>query len=49
MDLLIIIKWLTNYEGREHGAPSIINTMINMGLNGGKIEGLPLIGTLNQN
>ena len=39
MDILIVIKWLTNYETVEYKAPSIINTMINMGLNGGKIEG----------
>ena len=39
MDLLIIIKWLTNYSGHEHDAPSIITTMINIPLNGGKIDG----------
>ena len=25
MDLLIILKWLTNWEGRENLAPSIIS------------------------
>lgn len=39
MDILIIIKWLTNYGGHEHDAPSIITTMINIPLNGGKIDG----------
>lgn len=45
MDSLIIIKWLTDYSGKEHSAPSIISTMINMALNGGKIDGQPLIGS----
>jgi len=26
--LLIVVKWLTNYDGRTHEAPSIINTML---------------------
>jgi len=30
MDYLIIIKWLTNYEGHTGDAPSIITTMIDM-------------------
>lgn len=34
MDLLIIIKWLTDYSGHENRAPSIITTMINIPLNG---------------
>jgi V-type H+-transporting ATPase subunit a len=25
---LIVTKWLTNYDGRTHEAPSIINTML---------------------
>lgn len=29
MVLLIITKWLTNYDGRENDAPSIITTFIN--------------------
>jgi len=32
MDLLIIVKWLTNYSGNESSAPSIISTMIVMAL-----------------
>jgi len=35
MDMLIIVKWLTDYSGREHEAPSVITTMIEMALNGG--------------
>lgn len=46
MDVLIIMKWLTNYEGREGQAPSIITTMINMFLNGGYVQpGQALIGS----
>jgi V-type H+-transporting ATPase subunit a len=45
MDLLIVLKWLTDYTGRENVAPSIIVQMINMFLNGGIIDGSPLIGT----
>ena len=45
MDLLIVLKWLTDYTGRENVAPSIIVQMINMFLNGGVIDGSPLIGT----
>jgi V-type H+-transporting ATPase subunit a len=37
MDLLIIVKWCTNFSGREHEAPSIITSMIEMSLNGGVI------------
>lgn len=37
MDLLIICKWLTDFKGREHMAPSVITTMIDMALNGGSI------------
>ena len=43
MDLLIIMKWLTNYEGQENNAPSIINVMINIPLKGAIIEGTPFI------
>jgi len=46
MDMMIVIKWLTDYSGKEGQAPSIITTMINMGLNGGKINGQPLIGSM---
>lgn len=37
MDWLIIAKWITDFSGREHEAPAIITTMIDMGLNGGKV------------
>ena len=47
MDLMIIIKWLTDYTGRENEAPSIITQMINNALNGGVINGSALIGTAN--
>jgi V-type H+-transporting ATPase subunit a len=46
MNLLIILKWLTNYTGQESNAPSIINTMINIPLKGGFINGSPFIGDL---
>jgi hypothetical protein len=49
MDVLIIVKWLTDYSGNEHYAPSIITTMINMALNGGKIEGTPFLGSKSTN
>jgi V-type H+-transporting ATPase subunit a len=42
MDLLIIIKWLTNYLGQEHTAPSIITTMVGMFLESGRVQGQPL-------
>ena len=46
MDTLIIMKWLTDYTGREGTAPSIISTMISMALNGGKFApGQSLIGS----
>lgn len=44
MDLLIILKWLTNWSGREHEAPSVITQMINVALKGGEINGSPLVG-----
>jgi len=37
MDLLIICKWLTDFTGKEHMAPSVITTMIDMALSGGAI------------
>lgn len=37
MDLLIICKWLTDFTGKEHMAPSVITTMIDMSLSGGAI------------
>lgn len=47
MDYLIIVKWLTPWEGNEHSSPAIIATMIGMFLKFGEIpEGsTPLIGT----
>ena len=39
MDALIVIKWLTNYNGKTDKAPSIINTMVAMFLGGGEIKG----------
>lgn len=46
MDTLIIMKWTTDYTGREGQAPSIITFMINMFLNGGHIApGQALIGS----
>ena len=39
MDLLIILKWNTNYLGHTDQAPSIIVTIVNFFLNGGMIKG----------
>lgn len=36
MDYLIIVKWLTNWDGRTNGAASIISVMIDMCLSQGK-------------
>ena len=36
MDLLIVVKWLTNWEGREAQAPSIVGTMIQLFLQFGE-------------
>lgn len=35
MDILIIKKWLTDFTGKEHNAPSVITLMISMGLKRG--------------
>lgn len=43
MDLLIILKWLTNWEGRTNEAPSIISQMINIALKGGEVQGSALV------
>eukprot|EP00347_Sterkiella_histriomuscorum_P018134 403346660 len=43
MDLLIVLKWLTDWTGRENEAPSIITQMINVALKGGEINGSPLV------
>lgn len=42
---MIICKWLTDFTGQEYTAPSIISTMINMCLNGGRIE-YPTVGVV---
>merc|ERR1719361_680014 len=46
MDVLIVLKWLTDYRGMEHQAPSIIQVMIGMFLDGGALpEGTkPIFG-----
>jgi len=36
MDYLIIVKWLTDWTGREFGSPSVVSTVIDMALNGSK-------------
>jgi V-type H+-transporting ATPase subunit a len=47
MDILIISKWLTDWTGIEHMAPSIVTSMIDVCLNGGHVpkEMAPLMGT----
>jgi len=43
MDLLIIVKWCTNYFGQTDQAPSIITMMVGLFLNAGKVtDGLEL-------
>ena len=42
MDLMIILKWLTNYQGYEHSAPGIIAIMVDMFIGGGKVQGKQL-------
>ena len=46
MDVLIVLKWLTDYRGIENQAPSIIQVMIGMFLNAGALpEGTkPIFG-----
>lgn len=46
MDLIIIIKWTTDWSGRENASPPIIGTMIGMFLGGGEVPpgADPLIG-----
>jgi hypothetical protein len=39
MDLIIIKKWTTNYHGASNKAPSIIQTMVGIFLNKGKVTG----------
>ena len=47
MDFLIIVKWLTDFTGKEDKAPSIIQTMISMFISMGAIpeNTVPLLGT----
>jgi len=45
MDALIISKWLTNWQGRESEAPSIIAQMISNVLSGGEVQGTPLLSS----
>jgi V-type H+-transporting ATPase subunit a len=42
MDLLVIIKWCTDYHGMTHEAPAIITTMVGMFLSGGTVVGKEL-------
>ena len=39
MDLLIVLKWNTNYDGNTQEAPSIINAVVGFVLYGGEIKG----------
>ena len=41
MDVLIFLKWNTNYIGHTDQAPSIIVTIVNFFLNAGEIKGQP--------
>ena len=36
MDLMVVVKWTTDYSDDTSKAPAIINTMLNMAMNGGK-------------
>lgn len=42
MDFMIISKWLSNFQGYESQAPSIITIMTNIFLDNGRVEGRPL-------
>ena len=35
MDLMVIVKWTTDYSDDTSKAPAIINAMLNMAMNGG--------------
>lgn len=35
MDLMVIVKWNTDYSADTSTAPAIINAMLNMAMNGG--------------
>lgn len=36
MDLMVIVKWTTDYSDDTSKAPAIINAMLNMAMNGGQ-------------
>ena len=36
MDLMVIIKWTTDFTDDTSKAPAIINSMLNMAMNGGQ-------------
>ena len=36
MDLMVVLKWTTDYSDDTSKAPAIINTMLNMAMNGGQ-------------
>lgn len=42
MDFMIIVKWLSNYQGYENEAPNIISTMTGIFLENGRVDGRPL-------
>lgn len=44
MCLMIIIKWLTDWSGREGSAPSIITLLMKIFLDKGSVDGKPLWG-----
>lgn len=46
MDYMIVAKWTTDWAGKEHLAPSIITQVIDNLLKGGRVQGAPLIGTV---
>eukprot|EP00826_Nyctotherus_ovalis_P045669 TRINITY_DN5077_c0_g1_i4.p1 TRINITY_DN5077_c0_g1~~TRINITY_DN5077_c0_g1_i4.p1 ORF type:complete len:436 (+),score=116.99 TRINITY_DN5077_c0_g1_i4:763-2070(+) len=45
MNLMIVIKWLTDWEGNEQEAPSIITLLIGIPLNGSDPGPMPLYGS----
>mmetsp|Transcript_18359 Transcript_18359/g.13226 ORF Transcript_18359/g.13226 Transcript_18359/m.13226 type:complete len:84 (+) Transcript_18359:1779-2030(+) len=45
MDLLIILKWTTDWTGNEKNSPSIVANMIGMTLGGGAVIGDPILSS----
>lgn len=43
---LIVAKWLTNYHGREHEAPSIINSVLEMYLGYNPKRKISILGSI---